>query len=329
MVSRILILTTLLVSISLHGADVSFGQLLGWEADDVVVILHVDDVGMSHSSNEGAIQAIEDGVASSFAVMMPCPWVPEIAKYLQAHPETDSGLHLTLTSEWKDYRWPPLAGPTVPGLIDPEGCLWSSVAQVITQATPDEIDREIRAQLNRAKRLNMPVTHLDSHMGTLFARPDYFAKYAQLGIENQIPILVAGGHLTYTQRENPGAVGALRPWIPKIWDAGLPIIDDLHTNTYGWQPEDKETRLVDLLKALKPGITEILFHASDPSDVFPLITGSSESRRADLHSLLSPRVKETIQTEGIHVTTWRELMKRRQTLGNAPLANLKAEASAQ
>ena len=305
-------------------ADRSFGELLGWDADDVVVILHIDDVGMSHSSNQGAILATENGVASSFAIMMPCPWVPEIARYLNAHPDADAGLHLTLTSEWKPYRWPPLAGPDVPGLIDPEGCLWSSVAQVVTQATPNEIDREIRAQLARARRMNIPVTHLDSHMGTLFARPDYFAKYAQLGIEAQIPILVAGGHLTHTRVENPQALDRLLTWIPKIWNAGLPIIDDLHTGTYGWKRAEKIDRLIELLTTLKPGITEILFHASEPSDVFPLITSSSESRKGDLEALLSPRVKEAIKSHDIKLTTWKELMKRRQALGQSDLESLRS-----
>lgn len=315
---------TICLSAKLAAAAPSFGELLGWEADDVVIILHIDDVGMSHSSNEGAIQGTENGLASSFAIMMPCPWVPEIAAYLQDHPEADSGLHLTLTSEWKHYRWPPLAGPTVPGLIDPQGCMWSSVAQVVTQATPDEIDREIRAQLARARKMNIPVTHLDSHMGTLFARPDYFEKYAQLGIEEQIPILVAGGHLTHTLIENPGAASRLKHWIPKIWNAGLPIIDDLHTRTYNWKPHEKEANLIALLKSLKPGITEILFHASDPSDVFPLITGSSPTRKADLEALLSDNVRSTIKDRGIHITTWKELMRRRQALGKADLATLQS-----
>lgn len=315
--SRILIFASVIISgantLSLR-AQASFGERLGWQKDEVVIILHVDDVGMSHSSNVGAIRAIEEGVGSSFAIMMPCPWVPEIADYLQQHPNVDSGLHLTLTSEWKPYRWPPLAGPTVPGLIDPEGCLWRSVAQVITRATPAEIDREIRAQLARARKLNIPITHLDSHMGTLFARPDYFAQYVKLGIEEQIPILVAGGHMTYASKENPAAVNRLREWIPKIWDAGLPVLDDLHTDTYGWPPEEKEARLVQLLKDLKPGITEILFHASEPSDVFPLITSSSESRRGDLNALLSPAVRRTIEDRSIQLTTWKELMRRRQAL---------------
>ncbi len=326
LISRNLIIASALLCLSATkiAAAPSFGELLGWKPDEVVVILHVDDVGMSHSSNLGAIQAIEEGVGSSFAIMMPCPWVPEIAAYLRKHPEVDSGLHLTLTSEWTPYRWPPLAGPRVPGLIDPEGCLWSSVAQVITQATPDEIDREIRAQLARARKLNIPITHLDSHMGTLFARPDYFEKYVTLGVENQIPILVAGGHLTHTKVENPGAAGRLMQWIPKIWDAGLPVIDDLHTGTYGWKPEEKEAKLIELLSSLKPGITEILFHASDPSDVFPLITGSSASRKADLESLLSAKVRQTISNRGIQVTTWKELMKRRKALGKTPLTTLQA-----
>src|SRR5437773_8743619 len=117
-------------------AEKTFAERLGWKPNDVVVILHVDDVGMSHSSNLGAIETLEKGVATSWSVMMPCPWVPEIAKYLAQHSEVDSGLHLTLTSEWSLYRWPPLAGkPKVPGLVDKEGCLWQSVAQVAAHAT--------------------------------------------------------------------------------------------------------------------------------------------------------------------------------------------------
>src|SRR6185436_13081371 len=149
--------------------------------NEVVVILHVDDVGMSHPSNRGAIRATEEGVATSFATMMPCPWVPEIARYLKAHPNADNGLHLTLTAEWQLYRWGPVAGKAaVPGLVDGEGCLWHSVQEVAAHASADEVERELRAQLDRAKTLGIPITHLDSHMGTLFARPDYFERFARV-----------------------------------------------------------------------------------------------------------------------------------------------------
>src|SRR5207245_732981 len=120
------------------GREKTFAERLGWKPDDVLAILHVDDVGMSHSSNLGAVQALEAGVATSCSVMMPCPWVSEIAQHLKARPELDSGLHLALTSEWQLYRWGPLAGKSqVPGLVDSEGCLWHTVEQTATNAAPD------------------------------------------------------------------------------------------------------------------------------------------------------------------------------------------------
>jgi predicted glycoside hydrolase/deacetylase ChbG (UPF0249 family) len=294
-------------------AEKTFAERLGWKADAKVLILHVDDVGMSRSSNLGAIEAVERGVATSWAVMMPCPWVPDIAHYLKQHPDIDSGLHLTLTSEWAPYRWGPVAGKSqVPGLVDPEGCLWRNVAGVVSRATPDEIEREIRAQIDRAETLGMPITHLDSHMGTLFARPDYFERYARVGLEKKIPILAVGGHATFALQENPQATRELREWIPKIWKAGLPLLDDLHTGSYDWKPAEKTERLLQLLAELKPGVTEILFHASRPTEDFPVITGSSESRRADLEALTDPRTKARLQERGIQLTTWKELKARRQ-----------------
>lgn len=302
-----------------RAAEPSFGERLGWKADQVVVILHVDDVGMSRSSNLGATEAVEKGVATSWAIMMPCPWVPQIAHYLKDHPEVDSGLHLTLTSEWEPYRWGPVAGKSqVPGLVDPEGCLWRNVPAVVAKAGPGEVEKEIRAQIDRAETLGVPITHMDSHMGTLFARADFFASYAKVGIEKGIPILAVGGHSTYTLIENGDATKQLRPWIPKIWNGGLPVLDDLHTGSYGWKPEEKSEKLLALLSELKPGVTEILFHASLPTDDFPVITGSSESRRGDLKALTDPKVRELIQQRGIVLTTWKELLARRKKAAPMP-----------
>ena len=314
-----LVLIPLLLSLplatNLH-AEKTFAERLGWKPNDVVIILHVDDMGMSHSSNLGGIETVERGVATSWSVMMPCPWVPEIAKYLRQHPDVDSGLHLTLTSEWSLYRWQPLAGkPKVPGLVDAEGCLWHGVEQVAAHATPDEIETEISAQLERAEQLGIPMTHLDSHMGTLFARPDYFERFAKIGMEKGIPILAIGGHATYALKENPEASETLRAWIPKIWNAGLPVIDDLHTDSYVWKPEQKTEKFLALLKELKPGVTEVIFHASIPTDDFPLITSSSAARLADTRALTDPAVRRLIQERGIILTTWKELTARRKQAG--------------
>lgn len=291
----------------------TYAERLGWGPSDVVVILHVDDVGMSHESNLGAMRSTQDGVASSFAIMMPCPWVPEIAQWLRSHTNADSGLHLALTSEWKLYRWGPVAGKArVPGLVDNEGCLWHSVEEVATHASPDEIETEIRAQLDRAETLGIPITHLDSHMGTLFARPDYFERFAKVGIEKKIPILAPGGHMTHAKREFPGISTGLKDQVRKIWDAGLPVIDDLHTTALGWSAAEKKAKLIQLLSELKPGITEILFHASVESDNFHLVTGTHASRQADTDALTDPEIRKLITDKGIKITTWRELKQRRE-----------------
>jgi predicted glycoside hydrolase/deacetylase ChbG (UPF0249 family) len=293
-------------------ADRSWGERLGWEPDEVVVILHVDDAGMHHAANRGAIESVARGVATSWATMMPCPWVPEIAQYLVEHPDIDNGLHLTLTSEWKRYRWGPVAGRSqVPGLVDAEGCLWHSVPQVARSATPDEVETEIRAQIEKAETMNMPVTHLDSHMGTLFARPDYFERWLKVAIEKQLPLLAPGGHLTYVSRSHGEPARLLKSLVPRIWDAGLPVIDDLHTGSYEGPPESRTDWLLQLLGALRPGVTEVLFHASIPTDDFPLVTGSHAQRLADTRALTDPRVRQLIEDKGIHLTTWRELMRRR------------------
>lgn len=123
----------------------TYTERLAWPAGTRAVLFHVDDAGMSYDSNLGAIGATEDGVATSLNVMMPCPWVPHIAAYLKDHPQTDAGLHLTLTSEWKNYRWGPLAGqPAVPGLVDPDGYLWPEASDVLNHATAGEVETEIR-----------------------------------------------------------------------------------------------------------------------------------------------------------------------------------------
>jgi predicted glycoside hydrolase/deacetylase ChbG (UPF0249 family) len=293
----------------------TYGQRLGWAASDRIVIFHVDDMGMSHSSNVGTIEALENGVATSCSLMMPCPWIPEAAAYLREHPEVDAGIHLTLTSEWDRYRWEPLAGASVvPGLLDSEGCFWPSVAEVVSHASADEVEVEMRAQIERAEKLGIPITHLDSHMGTLFAEPSYFERYLKLGIEKGLPILMAGGHLSHLARDMAGVGSQLRTMAHAVWNQGLPVIDDLHTASYAWKSDTELEGMIQLVRRLKPGITEVIVHASRPTDVFAKISDSGDSRLADLEALVDPRLRQVIETEGVILTTWRELKQRRDSV---------------
>ncbi|MBA4057017.1 MAG: hypothetical protein C0490_20045, partial [Marivirga sp.] len=182
----------------------TYAERLGWKKDERIIIFHVDDVGMSYESNQGAILALEKKIVTSLSVMMPCPWVPDIAKYINEHPETDAGLHLTHTSEWVKYRWGPLSGIKItPGLVDHEGAFWNNVADVKTHASADEIEIEIRAQLSRAREMGFNPTHLDTHMGTLWSTPQYLERYISVGVTEHIPILFAAGHVTLLLEQLP------------------------------------------------------------------------------------------------------------------------------
>jgi predicted glycoside hydrolase/deacetylase ChbG (UPF0249 family) len=297
-----------------HGAEApTYAERLGWPAGAKVVIFHVDDVGMSHNSNMGAVRAIEDGVATSLSVMMPCPWVPEFATYFKAHPEVDAGVHLTLTSEWKKYRWGPVAGgAAVPGLVDGDGYLWHDVDDVVAHATADEVEAEIRAQVEKALSMGIEPTHIDSHMGTCFV-PLYIERYVKVGIEKKIPILIFGGHMQHLGDDAEAFKPLIIPIAERVWNAGLPVIDDLVTSpTTADDHEQRKAQLFTLLREMKPGITEIIVHCTVQTEVFSHISGSGPTREAELHLLTDPDVKAFIQSEGIVLTTWRELKQRRQ-----------------
>lgn len=324
-------LLALLIFACCRGEEVqTYAEKLGFAKSDRVLILHMDDAGMSFDSNEGIRQVLENGAARSLSVMMPCPWVPHMVRYIKGHGDADAGLHLTLTSEWREYRWGPLAGViAVPGLVDNEGAMWSSVSSVVSRATPEEVDREIRAQLDRAERMAFHPTHLDSHMGTLFAKPEFLDKYVRLGIETQIPVMLPSGHNTYlrqTDGSNP-LFAQLQRIGEQLWRAGLPVLDDLHNSSYGWKvPTDLDSRdddqlrrwrtrnYMDTLRQLRPGVTMVIMHCTATTENFTKISDSGPIRRADMLAMLDPAFARFLRDQGFVLTTWRELLERRRSV---------------
>jgi len=319
-----------LLVVLVRASDTTYAEKLGFPKGAKIVILHVDDAGMSHESNVGAITALTKGVATSTSVMMPCSWVPEFVNFLKTHPQIDAGLHLTLTSEWKNYRWGPLSGkPTTPGLVDKEGCLWTSVADVVQHAAATEVATEINAQLQRALNMGFTPTHFDTHMGTLLATPAFAKVYVQLGIQNHIPVMLPGGHATLIaqQMHAPTALIQQMQYMGKLlWNAGLPVLDDLYNESYDWvNPPNtlqndsllqtfRTNQYINALKSLKPGVTMVIMHCTANSPLFQFISDSGPTRRGDLLAMIDPRLKAFINQNGIILTTWRELMQRRGKL---------------
>ncbi|MBY0476624.1 MAG: polysaccharide deacetylase family protein [Chitinophagaceae bacterium] len=308
----------------------TYAERLGYPKGSKVIILHVDDVGMSYESNAGAVEAMTKGIANSCSMMMPCGWIPGFFQYLKNNPTTDAGLHLTLNSEWKAYRWGPLSGrEKVPGMVDEEGALWSSVDSTVKYATPDEVEIEIRAQVQRARNMGFEPTHLDSHMGALFASQLFLERYVKVGIEYQIPVMFVGGHgtnIAAESRTSPAMAAQMREMGSMLWNAGLPVLDDLHGRSYDWNlpagtqstvdalRKFKTQQYINALQTLKPGITMVIMHCTTKTEVFPAISNSATTRYGDLLAMTDPALKAFISKEKIILTTWRELMERRRKL---------------
>ena len=271
------------------------------------VIIHSDDAGMSHAVNLATIEGMEKGVVSSCSIMVPCPWFPEFAAYAKKNPDKDYGIHLTLTSEWDHYRWGPVAPPSqVPSLIDKQGYLWDNSRLVAKHAKTEEVEIELRAQIDRAKAFGVPLTHIDSHMGALFTRADLVQTYVKVGIEYGLPVLFIRASGPVFAKEYPTLAAVADQTIATLDRAGFPILDSIEANNYGVPPDKKKSYFLNALKKLKPGVTEIIIHCGLANAEMNAITSSSARRDADRRVFIDPEVIATIQTLGIEVITWKQ-----------------------
>ena len=292
----------------------TYAERLGWGPKDRVLIIHGDDVGMHHDVNVGTAKALEEGVLTSVSTMMPCPWVPEWNEYLKKHPDVCNGLHLTMTAEWNVYRWTPLTGVAeAPGLVDKEGYMPRNVEDVIENATPDEVEKEIRAQVALAERMGMPISHLDTHMGTLAATEAFYERLIKVALEKQIPMLAVGGHGFQAKQQWAELTPILEKYKSQIWDGGLPLLDDLDMRSYGWKSfEEKKAGMIQSIRDLKPGVTEIIVHCAAMSETLPYVLRNTDVRVNDMKIVIDPDFKKAIEEEGVILTNWKELMERRK-----------------
>ena len=173
-------------------AQKTLAQKLGYAPDAKLLIIHADDLGVAHSENKASFLAMKVGNVNSASIMMPTPWVAEVADFSKKNPWADLGLHLTLTNEWQWMRWGPVASKSeVPSLLNEQGFLYPDCQTFGKMAKVEEVEKELRAQVELSLKMGIQPTHLDTHMGCLvFNSPEVFEAYLRVGREYKIPVMV-------------------------------------------------------------------------------------------------------------------------------------------
>ncbi|RJP21608.1 MAG: ChbG/HpnK family deacetylase [Candidatus Omnitrophota bacterium] len=284
----------------------TLAERLRYTADAKLLIIHGDDIGMCHSANVAAIDALEKGIVTSGSVMVPCPWFMEIAAYAREHPDIDLGLHLTHTAEWKHYRWGPLAGRSVtPGLVDERGYMHPDVFSVVRSSNAREIEAETRAQIEFALKHGMKPTHLDSHMGTLYAIREFADVAIKLAEEYDIPLMLF--HLTPHIRQMLDSRDFYTPaFVESLETRDFPLLDALY-QIHNTPVEKSEEFYRNVIRNLQPGVSELIIHLADASKEIEAISSSHRQRVEDYRIFTSPEMREFIREQGVQLIGWKDL----------------------
>jgi predicted glycoside hydrolase/deacetylase ChbG (UPF0249 family) len=299
--TRILLALALLPSF-LFAAEPTIAERLGYPRDAKLLILHADDLGMAHSVNAASIAALESGAINSASIMVPCPWLPEIAAWARKNPEADLGLHLTLTSEWSGFRWRPLLGPDrVPSLYDPSGFMYLTEDVAAQHIDPKEAEAEVRAQIERAIALGIKPTHLDAHMRTLHMTPELFAVQLRVAREYGIPAAISKDLAT-------------RPGYAPLVGKDTLVINGFEGAGSDLAAGEWPAFYRKVIESLEPGVTQLIVHlAYDDAEMqgatFDHPGWGAAWRQRDFDVVSSPEFRKALKDHGVFLVTWRELGK--------------------
>ena len=280
----------------------SVQEKMGYPKNSKLLIIHADDVGLSHSVNTATFSAFKNDNITSASIMVPCPWFKEVVDFSKTNPNYDFGLHLTLTSEWKYYKWGPVASlNSVKGLVNEEGYFYDNVQDVVKHASPKEVEIELRAQIEKALKSGLQPSHMDSHMGTLFNSPEFFQVYLNLAVEYDIPAFVPLSYLKGSPLE------------PLITSREIPInftamiLPEIN-------PENWHVFYNQVIAELKPGINEIIIHLGLKDDEMDAICMEhpdygSEWRQRDFDFVSNRDLQNVLKKNDIILINYKDIKK--------------------
>ena len=269
-------------------------RLLGYPDDARLLIINADDFGMCHSVNEAIVRALQQGVLRSTTLMVPCPWALHAMHFLAAHPEIPFGVHLTVISDWVDYRWGPVTSrEKVPSLIDKAGYFYNfeHMPEFLAHVNLDELEMEFRVQIEAVLEAGLKPTHLDWHALRIGGRDNIFDLMLRLAKDYRLALRVAG-----------------ESWIEKVQSQDLPTNDYHFLDSYLLDPVDKTSHYVQLVRELPAGLSEWAVHPGlDNPELLAIEPEGKHIRQTDFDFLMSPEAKDVLKEEGIILLDYRAL----------------------
>ncbi|AEE96971.1 polysaccharide deacetylase family protein [Mahella australiensis] len=253
-----------------------------------LLIIHMDDIGMSYAANEAATRLFERGIVTSASLLIPCSWSHDFIKWWSNHKQYDVGVHFTVTCEWDACRWGPVSDKKdVPGLLDDEAFMPRKVNQVVERARGDEVENEMRCQINLAKYWGLEPTHVDRHMWGVTATPEFFQRYITIAKQHGVP-----PQICRDEAKNASAT----PKLDHMISAGDYVDYKM-----------KKAYLRNVLESISPGLTQLTIHPVIETPEIKAIIPSWQQRYMDYMVFMDDETADIIDELGIKPVTWSDI----------------------
>lgn len=294
----------------------NLAEKLGYAKDAKLLIIHADDGGFLQSANRATQRLLENGSISSASYMMPTPWIYQAAEYFKNSVHCDTGVHIVLNSEWADYRWGPVTAINkVASLVDEFGTLWATHELFRDHAQTAEAVNEIRAQIQKAFRLGFSPSHIDTHMGTIYIKPEILEAYVRLAREfSLVPMLPKWSEAleAYWKSVNWLDAPALKKILLGLERQNEVLLDRLIPDVGGSSPETRAENYLRMIESLTPGLTQVIVHLCDQAAEFDTIINRQPQERRrywDVEILQSETFKNALADAGITLISWRNIQR--------------------
>ncbi len=320
------LLISLIFSLSLSCQIDNIAEKLGYNRDAKLLIIHGDDIGVSHSVNIASFDGYKNNAINSGSAMIPSPWIKEVAAFHKKNPNYDIGLHLTLTAEWKNYKWDGVSSSNeITSLLNTDFEFYDNTSDVNKNADPEEVRKELQAQIDFSRQIGLNPTHIDTHMGALAVNKKLWRVYIEVGHKNKLVSMVTKTralNLFDDEFPMPDYIvpvndiymlypGADRTFLEESFGEDLAssvIVEDIY------KYDDWYELYSNKIKSLKPGLNVFLLHLGYNNEELKAVTidhpeYGSLWRQLDYDVFNSKEIKQLLKKEDIKLVTWGEIQK--------------------